>query len=339
MKKVLSLVLVAVLAIGMSVVGFAAPSTKVTGFKGTDTLVTAADAVGDYEFDELYAYTAQKTVLDLTKIVYEGDDADVAAGALTTKMLTKGKVTVRTRYSKGKEAIDEVKLNTKDKTVEVKFKKEHVSTKDLDFEFTVYLLFNGKGETTDGITFTGTFTNPTEEFDKDTDYIYLADKINAKATENIRGVEIELGNGVKMMDMRLTSGKKYYGTATTETTDAQEDLRVENGFNEVYTLKTVGLSTTGNYVKIDLSKSDYVYGYENGEFTFVGMGNELLPYYNEYYVSTTEKDFGGAAEEPEEPGEIEEPDDGDDGEEDLGLGGDADEVASNNANFNPGTGA
>lgn len=351
MKKVLSLVLVAVLALGMGVTAFAAgnvvefasdadylganrSTSMPSSYKlsGTDDNLIVDETVRP--IDEL------EITLALDPALFKDEDGAAPTsvnsdGNLSKSLIKSSKIKVRSQVKKGSAAIDEVKLDEGKGIVEIVFNDEYVATKDLDFEVFVYLTIDGTSFRDNGVTVSGTYENEVDD-DVDADYEWydLSDQMVIEAQEYVRNIELELGDDVSVFT-NLYSGRKYYGTATTEVTEADDEVMKQYpGVSLVYTLNTVGLNTASSQVKLGGIGSDYfVY---DSNMAYLGKSNEMLGYSNKYYLSTTELEVAGSEEEEELP-EEEEEDPEDEGEvENPGSGGDGE--AAPNVNANPGTG-
>lgn len=355
MKKVLALVLASAMAIGMATTAFAATVDKATDFAGNQTLedgygrgivgisgtytatreasasnqtVTYADDIRPYDEVKDYIY------LPISMFTWDSTANPTTKNLLSAKQIRTSKLTVRTSVSSGSKAIDEVKIDNKEGRIEIKYVKEYVSTKDLDFDFTVYLLFDGKRKTDQGLTFVGTLANEIQEVYADDDYVDTSNGTIAEAMDFVKDIEVDLGNGVSIFT-KMFKGKKYYGTCTRDADEADDIVFAKYAdIDNVVTLKTVGLNSTGDIVQLDVDYSDY-YVYDK-DLNYLGQSNELLPYSTKYYLSNKKLDI--TEDETTDDGEVsEEAPTTDDGEGANPTSG-GDDGAVENVNANPSTG-
>lgn len=328
MKKVLALVLASTMALGMAVTSFAAEKTKIQSFISGRTLgycvgdsIDLGDVVLDYD-------NQRKETIKLVKEMFATDTEgkNPLAEELTAKLLKDSKAAVRVTYDKGSKVIDSVELKEKDKEIVIKFVEEWISTGEQDFDFTVYLSLNGKRQSNEGVTFTGTFKNDSENVDAGYEEYDMSNGTVIEADEFVSKIELDLGNGVTMIT-KLFKGKKYFGIATMELTDADAELVSKTpAIDNVIYLKTVGLNAASNIVKLDVGGDYFVY---DSEMNYLGKSNENLPYSTKYYLATSELEV----EDEEEPEEVE----GEDEETNNAETGGDDDVIEN-VNANPGTG-
>lgn len=350
MKKVLALVLVAVMALGMGITAFAAVEYD-------DREMVDAYSLGysikDSTFPKPYSYThgTKGTTYEWSDDVRPSDEVELEVYlthnmfvlpngykgdlpptnkelALAAADIRKSKIAVRTQVSGGSKVLKDVKIDAKKGAVIVEFQTEWVSVKEQDFEILVYLTIDGKRMDDWGMTLIGTFANEVIPVYEEYDYVDLSVGYVAEAEDFVDKIEVDLGKGVSIFT-KFFKGKSYYGTASRDADEAADVvMKKYPDIDNVVILKTVGLNSTGDIVKLDTDYSDY-FVYDK-DMNYVGQANEMLPYSSVYYLANKKLDIEGE-EEPDE--EDDEPDD-EDGTN-PGTGGDG---ASSNANANPGTG-
>lgn len=325
MKKVLALVLVAILAIGMSTMTFAAvpkvnstnpwsnltngtatwPATLSDGY-GTITYGTSSfgkAAYGPEPVNQTVTYSKNivpfdkvKDYINLYSDMFNWDN--LAAGTtvpsntlLTAANIRDSKFAVRTSVGAGSKAVDSVAIDTKIGAITIKYVTEWVSVKDLDFEFTVYLTVNGKRQDNQGLTFVGTLANDITEVYENDDYVDTSAGVIAHAQEFVPKIEVDLGNGISI-HTKFFKDKKYYGTSTRDSDEADDVVFSKYpDVDNVVTLKTVGLNSTGDIVKMSTDYSDY-YVYD-ADLNYLGRASEMLPYSAKYYLANRELNVTG----------------------------------------------
>ena len=333
MKKIVSLALAAVLALGMSATAFAAVDSgaSINGMVGSLSLGYSASPGNDsVDLGTVDPNSSAVIYIYLTQEMFSWDNNSGTADGtvLTSSQISSGKLTTRVSTSAGSKAIDSVTLDKRNGRIEIEFAEELVSTSELDFEFTVYLNIDGSRQSDYSMTFYGTFENDVIDVYGDEDYVDLSYGVVAEAQEYNSGVEMDLGNGVSI-HTKLFKGKSYYGTATRESDEADDAvLKQYPDIDNVVTLKTVGLNSTGDVVKLDTDYSDY-YVYDK-DMNYLGQSNQMLPYSTKYYLANRQLDVTDADDDTEE---VDAPEESTSNPE---TGGDG--SAASNANTNPGTG-
>ena len=367
MKKVLALALASVMVLGMATTAFAAKTQQAglgEGYKrgsaqigtsqntyvtvttgeqpyadSTATITTsghqttvnyASDIIPNAKVDDYVNlfnhmfYTGQE-MADLNMVNAAG--LNLSQQVLTAQSIRDLKLTIRTSTRGGSQAIDSVALDNRKGYVKIKYARELVKTDGVDFELTVYAVLDGRRQDDYSITFIGTVENEVTEVFGDYDSVDTSSGQVAEAMEFNSKIEVDLGNGV-VIHTKMFKGKKYYGTATR---DADEDADIVfkkyPDVDNVVILKTVGLNSTGDVVKLDVDYSDY-YVYDK-DMNYIGQSNQMLPYSTRYYLANRKLDVTDDSDAEE----------GDAPEESGGnpeTGGDG--GAANNANANPGTG-
>lgn len=348
MKKALSLLLVLVLALGMSTVAFAA------------TNATKID-YADWSYDDNFLMTAvpynQQVDGDGTSTIYipivkstnlaAVDTSTTASGGtsgdIKENVFSKSDMGVKLRWSKGSQLLDEAKINKKQSRVEVIFLTKVASIKDIDYKFEVLVTFGSRtlagGTSTSNTygtapTFEGTWSadDRLEEIG-DADWFDFDGTAHFKTDTFIRKFEYNFSD-LATVHGRALKGVKYWGRAKDEPTDADQDLMIEHSaIVGVIYMNQINVKGVADYVTInDADASIYVYTMDNGQLKYLDRGNANLPYADVYYLAAAELDTDDV-----------EPDDGgyDDGGDDSyvpaeDLGGD-DEYPSN-PHDNPGTG-
>lgn len=343
MKKVLALVLVAVMAIGMSATAFAATAAEYDtqehelgySYEPESNTKNKLDenSGNSWTFEnDVNPQDEQKVYIELNHGMFSGTDnkATNPDGALLNASdVRKSKITVRTQVQGGSKVLKEIKIDGKKGRIEVAFVEEWVSTKEQDFEILVYLTVDGKRFDGEGLTLVGTLANDLIEVHEEFDYVDLSQGSVAEAIDFVDKIEVDLGNGVKMFT-KFFKSKKYYGTATREPDEAADIVMKQYpDIDNVVIMKVVGLNSTGDIVKLDTDYSNY-YVY-NKDMQYVGQSNEMLPYSSVYYLANKQLDVADGEEPTDDDGDEPDEDDG----TNPGTGGDN---ASNNANANPGTG-
>lgn len=320
MKKVLSMLLAVMLIIGLTPAVFAAPTS---GYKlGTETSTGQVGGTDEYRPDSAI----------WIQIV------DANGNAVTKKEIKEKKIDVKVRTTKGSKIVRDVKVDYKNLTdtagqivtreaafVRIRTIEKFVSTKEMDFELTVFLTEN-KERLTEEKQVSGVFKNAETTVTDSDDYVYLGNTPVVEAEEYIKSIEVEIGDGVTIFT-KMFEGKRYYGHAEQDIKEADADITEAHPTIEtIYYLETIGLNAPANRVVLDIDDANmYVY---NANLEFVGMSDERLPYSTKYYVSSAELDI--ADEEPEEPEEPEVPK--------LPPNTGGDDLDIPNANLNPSTG-
>lgn len=238
------------------------------------------------------------------------------------------KLTIRTSTRGGSQGIDSVTLDNRKGHVKIKYVRELVSVDEVDFELTIYAVLDGRRQDDYSMTIIGTVANEITEVYGDYDSVDTSAGQVAEAMEFNSKIEVDLGNGVTI-HTKFFKGKKYYGICTRDP-DEQDDVVFKKypDVDNVVTLKTVGLNSTGDIVKLDTDYSDY-YVYDK-DMNYLGQSNQMLPYSTKYYLANRKLDVTDdsdvdEADAPEENGGTN-PETGGDG------------GAASNANINPGTG-
>ena len=322
MKKVLALVLVAMMVLSIAPMAFAATKDDVTSI-GLSRGGSAVTTTSDIDLGTYYVGDA-KLRFDLV---------DKNGAALYKNDVRDLKIDVKARGGSG--VLDSVKIKYDSGTnlayIEVAMKDPFVSTGDKDFEIIITPVVNKYNLKADEITLIGNFKNPDGD-DLDDSYEYANfDKNNRvrKSVDYIKKIELDVDGHLSIFT-KLFADKKYYARATNKIKDEDADLFVTYPeLDAAYYLETVGLNSVGNYVKLDLDdKNLFVY---DGDLNYLGTSADELPVLGKYFVASAELDVADDVEEaPEDEAGIE-----DEAGSNPNMGGDDVPV---NVNDNPGTG-
>ena len=334
MRKTLSIMLAAALVLSLSVPAFAA-TNKITG-------VNSPFASDDYT--DLSIGPGKVIEIPLTADIFDwSEDAGGSDEAVSINQLNTGKITLKvTNDANSKKIVDKVEFKAKassatggDKTahVRIEFVEEYTSTKELEFEFTVYLARGSNRVKDSAVTFAGTFKNTVLIVDDDEeDYLDISGGQVIETENYIKSIDLHLGEGL-YVNTKLYEGREYYGKAVKGV--KEDDYKVVDAYPEIdtiYTLTTVNLSSGKVY--FDLDDKFYVYD-EDGKY--VGTTEDQLKYSNKFYLASTKINLSGSSSK----NDVEEEDDeGDDVEEVIPVEDDDDyyHYGSGNINDNPGTG-
>lgn len=315
MKRILSFVTAACMALGLSVAAFAEdyrPAAQVDNLSYAYT----ADAVSGQVVSLGTVKPSDKLVRDIP-LVYGLFDAEIPEGMTATDKLTRESLRtagleVHIKAAKGRDAVKSAVIDNANGVIRVTFADSLSSADEIPFDITILLSTrNGKRYESLGLTFTGTLANEIEYVYADDDYIDLSDGRVVEAYERVNKIEVYVGQGVSIFSS-MTRGKKYYGTATLQpdsTDNAVFDKYAD--VEDVINLTTQNLKVTGNVVKIDADFDFYVY---NGDLDYLGRTSEMLPYSGKYYLASEKLDVGSTAGESSgPPSENEEPSAGEPG--------------------------
>lgn len=338
MKKVVSLLLVVVLALGMSTMAFA----KIGNGPLTTGALTDPPAPSG-GWDDVRPGTKVSIALPSNIFADDGNSPafDNATGGVTKNEISRGKVTVRTKIAKGSNVIKEVKFvydvpsasTVKFARIQVEFIDPFVnaSTDGQDFDVTVFLTVDGTRYEEVGAQLAGTLINSNiGAIDADTDYVNLDGGRIVEVDEYSKNVEYYLGSGVSVFG-KAFKDKTYYGYVTMDATEAQEQLMDKYGIDEVYNLKTVGLQGVANHVVLENTDADaYVY---DADLKYLGQGKDELAYSAVYYLASKKLDVDDEGDFDD----TDEPEDEDDVPEAPPITGGFDDIENENAN--PSTGA
>ncbi|WRS26709.1 hypothetical protein U6B65_10190 [Oscillospiraceae bacterium MB08-C2-2] len=293
MKKALALALAAVLSVGMMVTSFAANEKLLVD---KDVAMTEKS---NGSLDDLEVRADGSILLSLDGAVVPQKDKSDKAYPINEANLKSSKIKVQRTISSGSNAIRDIDFYTdsnKVTYVRVRFIKEHISTKAIDFSIKVYLAQDGKRQSTYA-ELVGKLENEVELVESDRDYVDLSSNIVAEADGYNSKVEVYGGNGVSLVT-KMMDGKKYYFTVNMEVSASDEKMLNKYSDLMVYNLNQSGFSTGGKMVKFDLS-GDKFYAY-NDKGEAIGTTADLLPFSSKIYLSEKKLDVATAVEEVEE---------------------------------------
>jgi hypothetical protein len=323
---------------------FAAGYSLVDGFidgDGVNGEIVTSDSGEGSRYDtinlgDIFPDDEPKAKMWLFAEMFGTNDATISRAIVDEEYVSntavrKSNIDVRTQVAAGSKVIKDTYLDFVGgkAQVVVEFVTEWVSTSSQDFDFTTYLTIGGKRQDRngEGANFIGTLKNYEIDVYKDDDSVDTSHGEVAVARDFVEDIEVELGSGVSIFT-KFFDGQKYYGTASRVSDDAADVVFAKYpDVDNVVILKTVGLNSTGDIVRLDTDYSDY-YVYD-ADLNYLGQSNERLPFSSRYYLANrkldTDVDVEPVAEE--EPTEAY-----DEGGE---TGGD---IGPSNANANPGTG-
>jgi len=255
-------------------------SGKINGMAGD----ISAGCKNGTDLGEIAPNEARTEYITLYDTFFTWDDGFVPDEAnpakLTAAQIRNAKLSVRSKSSK---VVKDVTLNARESRVEVEFIKEHVSTKELDFEVEIYLLIDGKRQNDSTITLSGTIANPVLEVYAEEEEADISDGAVIEAMEYNSKINLDLGNDV-ILTTKLFKGKFYYGTAgrTPEKVD-EEVMDKYKDIEVVIILKTVGFGSSSDTVRLGREYKDhYIY---DGDLNYLGRGNDSLPFASRYYAA------------------------------------------------------
>lgn len=298
MKKLLAIMLAVVLAAGMTTVGFAASLGKIT---------TVNQAISQKDYGDMTVAPGQVIELPLTANLFDWEDGTGGEkDPVTTTQLNNGKVTVKVSYEgKSKDVIKEISIaskvmsaadNQKTAYIKIEFLEEYTGVAEKEFEFTVYLAVRGNRVKDSAVTFIGTFKNKTIVVDSDEDYVDLSGGEVAEAEEYLRSVDVYIGAGI-IIRTKMYKDKQYYGVAESGVSESDEKiLDAYPEISEVYTLKTVNLSS-GTVIFDDVDDKYHVYD-EDGKY--VGTTDDELKYSSKFYLAKNKIDMGSKSSSKDE---------------------------------------
>jgi len=292
MKKTLSMLLVLALTLCLTTAAFAmSGDARITGMIQGLGLGYSSGSGGSADLGDVYPQDERVEYITLYDSMFSWDSelTDSAAPAkLTASQIRSAQLDVRSTKQNSK-VIDSITLNSRESRIEVKFKKEYIGTKEIDFDFDVYLTIDGRRQSDYAMNFSGTFGNQVIELYSDYGSVDISDGCVAEAQEYISKLEVDIGNGVTITT-RISKDKRVYGTATL-TPDSGDDevMREYKDISDVLTLRTVGLNGAGSTVRLGAEyRGCYVYG---KDLEYLGKGGDELPYADKYYLSSIKLDI------------------------------------------------
>lgn len=289
MKRILTILLAVTMIGAITTTAFAQTSSngKITGMAGNLSIgYSDAGETGGVHLGEVNPNDKRVEYIDLTDAMFIWDDNYIPATiptTLTAAQIRGAKLTVRASNSK---VVDSVTVNSSKGRIEIKFKDELVSVKEMDFDFDVTLSIDGRRQSDYAMNFTGTFANEVVEVGKDEETADLSDGVVLDPQDYIKKIDLDLGNDVHVIKS-LSKGSKVYGTTTyTPDSRADEVMAKYKDIENVVMLKTVGLRASGNIVKIGGNYHIY-----DESLKYVGKSGELLPFSNRYYLAVKKLDI------------------------------------------------
>lgn len=295
MKKSLSILLAFTLMLTLAATAFAMDgNAKITGMAQGLGLGYSGSG-GNIDLGEVYPQDERVEYIALYDNMFTWDTelpATATPTQLTASQIRAARLDVRSNKQNSK-VVDSITLNSRESRIEVKFKKEYVGTKEIDFDFDVFLTIDGRRQNDHGVNFTGTFTNQVVELYGDYGSVDISDGSVAEAMESISKLEVDLGDGVTVTT-RLSKGKRIYGTTDrTPSSSDDEVMREHKDITDVITMHTAGFSS-GSTVKLGAEfRSGYVY---SGDLKYLGKSGDELPFTEKYFISAKKLDI--ADEEP-----------------------------------------
>ena len=329
MKKVLVLVLAAVMTLGIATTAVAAinPSANITGMSGSLMLGFS----GDTHLGNVAPQDRHVVYIDLVDTMFTWENHTPDPGdpqPLTAAQIRRARLDVRTNNNR---VLEGATVNANQSRIEVRFQRELVGTRDIDFDFDVTLSVNGRQMRDYLIRFSGTFANPVVEVWANTEREDISFGEVAYAQESIRSITFDVGEGVSVIT-RMHSVNRLYAVAT-----LAPDSRDEAFFNThrevsgVVNLRSVGIPT-GATVRLGANFRGYYVYSDDG--TFLGRGTDELPLHSKYYLATARL---AATNEPTPPEpDVPDPDTGTDNN--AGQPTQTTPPSGGNVNLNPPTG-
>ena len=230
---------------------------------------------------------------------------------VTTSQLRRGKIRVGVASIKGSNLLESgsPKIVTRGNgaAVSVKFNKNVVTTKDIDFSCTIFLSIDRTRHNDSRVEIFGILSPDVFYVNEHDTYFDISDGSVVEAEEFVRNAELYLGDGVSV-HTNLYEGKKYSGIATDEISPSDEDnLQKFPSIDRIITIKSSTLNRPNTKVTMDTDGVNYyVYGAEGN---YLGRSNGSLPYSHKYYLSTQEINMNeDIIIDIDVNGEIEEPD-------------------------------
>lgn len=307
MKKVLTMLLAALLIVTM--LGAATGVAKASNVPSVHYITHLV--YGDYMGDiAIYPEKTSEGSILTIPLLYEGfmDEnnatitdwapVDPTYGILGPNVyqLKRNGIVPRIQTSANYQYIKSIKLvdftptrrNPARAAVQLEFYEDVITTKELLWEFSIYLSLNDSYTDSTKEIYGGMLSN--ELFDvRGLDYLYIGDGIIAYCSEESVPLELDHGNGVSMYRY-MYEGEKYYGKAYLDGNFGQTAVLKEyKDIVVMIDIKSVDVKINGRIMRVDkeLEYPDPLYVYDL-EGKYVGMSNELLPYSTKYYLSKAE---------------------------------------------------
>ena len=275
--------------------------TSLTGKNLTEVAIEFDDkAISATELTNLNASPDSELRFLLNTDFFNWDPVIQNMGANVRKStMDNNKIDVSTRFYGGSKYIDSIDIKNVDGVawVVVEFTEYLPYVDEKSFDFTICLTYRDKKDESTMVQVTGIIANEEMNVDGYT-YANIGEGIVAVADEYNKSIELDLGNGLSVT-RSLAEGKKYYGVALDEQTNAdREIMEYYPSIRKVLNLTTVNMETSGNVVKINPAVADsndrdflpsdeellyYIY---DASGKYLGTTNDMLPFRNKYYFST-----------------------------------------------------
>jgi len=292
-KKVVALALAIVLTLGIATTSFAA-TPNITGMAGGLTLGFS----GDPHLGDVNPQDRHVVYIDLvdTMFTWENHTPDAEnPQPLTSAQIRRANIEVRASNSR---VLDGITINASQSRVEVRFARELVGTREVDFDFDVILTVNRRQMRDQSLTLSGTLLNPEVEVFADSEREDISRGEVAVAQESIRTITFEIGEGVSLIT-RMSNNGRLYAVATATPDNRDEDLfRQHREINEVINIAATGVAS-GSTVRFDRVYHNYFVYSADG--TFLGRGNEDFTFANKFYFATARLAVETTPTTPAEP--------------------------------------
>lgn len=171
----------------------------------------------------------------------------------------------------------------------IRFKDTYNKVEPSDFEFHLALGQYGQRNEDTSITFAGSFGNEIYQVYTDNDYVYVGDNMVAEAVNNVKNIELDLGEGV-VVTLNMFKDQRYIGKATSAQDD--DSKAVMNYFPDIrkcLRLTSHNVSQRARFVTLhDQETNYYVY---DADGQYLGRSADKLEYRDRYYLSVAEIDF------------------------------------------------
>lgn len=234
--------------------------------------------------DELKIYLTANMFLD-----NQGTRLSSTATHISRAQIRQGAVSIRRSTSSGSSAFESIAIRY-DKVgtyLSIRFVKEFVSVKDLDFSTAFYMVIGDKRKNDTKFTVAGTMAMETIPVYNGDDFVDISDGVVAEAEERVTGIDMYLGCDLTV-NGNLTKGYKYFGICTNDITNA--DYAVIGNYpavEDVLYVKSINIKSASKSVKIDRGNRFYVY---DSYGRYIGTTGQALPYFTKYYLSSKKYD-------------------------------------------------
>jgi len=330
MKKVLSLVLAAMMVVGMTTVAFADGASPVpTGWKIVGFSDNAASAWEEEEIDPAYK-AGDEIDLKITAGMFkwqkqkgdnkiydffadaDNDDAEVPGPdfAFTADSPVRASqlkdIGFRRVYQKGTAGtIDTVALKDSDSLLRVSLVDFYTKTSTTDVVLKLALTYKGSTKNAPEIEMNFEVKNEKEIIEEGQTEAYSFGNVYLEADATVRNVEFQGDDdGIVYATKTVVKGQKYYFNVDSELSDEDAQIVADNPeVDSIYNVYQTNMANATVQFK-NLDREFFVYN-EDGKLLGTTK-DKKLPLAKKYILTTAKVDFGGAEEEPtEEP--VEEP--------------------------------